>query len=75
MTSDSGIKPQLCTGCRSCMLACSFSNCGAFNPAKSCIVIEENEETATFGIKFTDECIQCQTCVDYCDSGALISVA
>jgi carbon-monoxide dehydrogenase iron sulfur subunit len=39
------IKAQNCRGCRSCQLVCSVVRHGVFNPAKSVITLERDEET------------------------------
>jgi len=39
------IDPNMCRGCRSCQLACSYSRHGVFNPAKSAIIIEREINT------------------------------
>ena len=71
MNAYLGVNPQLCTGCRSCMLACSFAYSKVFNLEKSYITIERNEEAATFDISLTYECVPCKVCVDACAYDAL----
>ena len=71
MTAYIGVNPQLCTGCRTCMLACSFTFFNAFNPSKSKIFIEGDEEKGTFDIKFTSDCVPCEVCAKYCAYDAL----
>ena len=56
------------------MLACSFASHGVFNPSKSYIIIEGNEETGACDIKFTAGCVPCELCARYCACGALIYV-
>ena len=53
------------------MLACSFAFFKVFNPSRSKIIIERNEEEGTFDIKFTSECVPCNICAKYCSYGAL----
>lgn len=74
MTAYLGINPQLCTGCRACMLACSFAFFGVFNPSKSYIIIERNEEEGTFDIKFISRCVPCDVCAKYCSYDALVYI-
>ena len=71
MNAYLGINPQLCTGCRSCVLACSFAYFKVFNPEKSYITIERNEEEGTFDIRLTSECVPCKVCVNACVYDAL----
>ncbi len=59
-----------CTGCLSCQLICSFTYHDVFNPDLARIRIGlglDDEKRATF----TDECVRCSICVDYCVYGAL----
>lgn len=63
--------PEKCVGCRSCQLKCSFTNLGLFNPLKSHIEIIRDRGMWTTEIRFTDDCIMCCECVDYCAYGAL----
>jgi len=53
------------------MLACSFAFFEVFNPSKSKIIIERNEERGTFDIKFTSDCVPCDICAKCCAYGAL----
>ena len=59
-----------CTGCLNCQLICSFTYHDIFNPAFARIRIERTitDEKKT---SYTDECVQCALCVDYCIYGAL----
>ena len=59
-----------CTGCLNCQLICSFTYHEEFNPALARIEIGRglNDEKSA---GFTDECIQCSICADYCVYGAL----
>jgi len=59
-----------CTGCLNCQMICSFTYHEIFNPALARIRIGrglDDEKSAGF----TDECVQCSICVDYCVYGAL----
>ena len=59
-----------CTGCLNCQLICSFTYHDIFNPGLARIKIERSitDEKKT---SYTDECIQCSLCVDYCIYDAL----
>jgi len=59
-----------CTGCLNCQLICSFTYHEIFNPALARITIGrglDDEKSAGF----TDECVQCNICAEYCIYGAL----
>ncbi len=59
-----------CTGCLNCQLICSFTYNEIFNPDLAHIQIGrglDDEKSAAF----TDDCIQCSICADYCIYGAL----
>ena len=64
------INLEKCTGCLNCQLICSFTYNDIFNPDLARIKIERTvaDEKKTH---YTDECIQCLLCVDYCIYGAL----
>ena len=59
-----------CTGCLNCQLICSFTYHDIFNPALAYIKIERglNDEKSA---SYTEECLQCSFCADYCVYGAL----
>ncbi len=62
-----------CTGCLNCQLICSFTYHKIFNPDLAQIKIGrdlDDEKSAAF----TDECVACSVCVDYCVYGALTRV-
>lgn len=59
-----------CTGCLNCQLICSFTYHEIFNPDLAHIRIERTL-TDEKGAGFTDECVQCSICADYCVYGAL----
>ncbi len=59
-----------CTGCLNCQLVCSFTYHDVFNPDLAHIKIERTLDDGK-GAHFTDECIQCSICADYCVYGAL----
>ena len=63
-------KPENCSGCRSCELACSLKHFGYFDFSKSRIHIEQEEEHSVIEIH---QCIQCdeRSCVNVCPTNAL----
>ena len=63
-------EPKKCTGCRRCQLICSFLHTGNFNPEKAYLTIVENDYGVT-DITFTNDCVKCNICVQYCAYGAL----
>lgn len=64
------IEPERCTGCNSCMLACSFAHEGYFSLSRSRIWIKKDEERA---VSNPQVCIQCKElhCIETCPIGAL----
>lgn len=62
---------DLCTGCESCALACSFIKTKEFNPAASRIRILKFEES---GVDAPVSCQQCEEprCVEACPRDALV---
>jgi anaerobic carbon-monoxide dehydrogenase iron sulfur subunit len=65
------VNPELCSGCRICQLACSFTQTGIYNPSASHILIEDRDAARPARITFTTECTECGTCSRYCFYGAL----
>ncbi len=59
-----------CTGCLNCQLICSFTYHDIFNPSLARVRIERAGDDSK-GASFTDECLQCSICADYCVYGAL----
>ncbi|MHA1729339.1 MAG: 4Fe-4S binding protein [Promethearchaeota archaeon] len=66
------IHPEKCTGCLLCQLACSFTHTDIFNPFSANIRVEWSPGDSK--IYFTDECIECGICADYCFYGCLKKV-
>ena len=66
-------KPETCSGCLCCALACSFftSTERAFNPSQSKIRIVPDPDDGRFEIEFTEDCTLCGICADYCEFGVL----
>lgn len=64
------VETDQCTGCRSCMLACSLAKEGVFSLSLSRIQILSNEEIAEFTPKV---CVQCseKPCITACPADAL----
>lgn len=64
------VETTQCTGCGSCMLACSLAKEGAFSLPLSRIRIIRNEEIAEFTPRV---CVQCSDapCITACPVGAL----
>ena len=71
MATYLGINPPLCTGCRTCVLACSLEYFHVFSLEKGYINITRNEEEGSFEIIVKDGCVPCRICEDNCPSGAL----
>jgi Fe-S-cluster-containing hydrogenase component 2 len=64
------IHPDKCTGCKSCVLACSFVHEKDFRPAGACIHVFTWERE---GISVPMMCQQCDDapCVSICPTGAM----
>lgn len=71
MTDKIQTIPEICSGCRICLLACSSAWSHSYNPAQSRILIDDVDATKPVSITFTDECNDCGICVRYCFYGAL----
>lgn len=64
------VEESLCTGCKSCELACSATRSGEFNPARSRLRIEN---TSLLGISKINICQKCEKplCIEACVFNAL----
>lgn len=64
------INAETCTGCLSCVLACSFEHEGQFSVSESRIQIEKDEQFAKNQPKV---CVQCEErpCIESCPVDAL----
>lgn len=74
MPTQLKIDPGKCIGCKSCELACSLANDGAFNPAASRIAaITFLEGDYTLPYHFVSTCRQCADapCMASCPAGAI----
>jgi NAD-dependent dihydropyrimidine dehydrogenase PreA subunit len=65
---DIEIIKENCTGCLCCQLICSYTYTGRFNPLRARLRVSVREGAR---IEFTDDCIKCGLCVEYCTYGAL----
>lgn len=69
---------NLCSGCKICMLICSFVHEGEFNPSKARLFVEINRsisiETPTDKIDIPHLCDQCDPapCAEICSSEAIV---
>lgn len=72
------VRTELCRGCRSCQLACSFAREGEFNPSRSCIVLDRDVQTERTAPMIRalccDLCGGRPACVEACKYGALAFV-
>jgi len=62
---------ERCSGCLSCMLACSLFNFDVINPERSFINLDKDEETQSFAISIEEGCKFCGECVRACAYEAL----
>jgi NAD-dependent dihydropyrimidine dehydrogenase PreA subunit len=62
---------ERCSGCMSCILACSLFNFDVVNPEKSFITLDKNEEKQSFTISVSEGCKLCGECITACAYKAL----
>ncbi|MCL1836480.1 MAG: 4Fe-4S dicluster domain-containing protein [Treponema sp.] len=70
MSKQLMLKPEKCTGCRTCELICSFNRAKSFNPRNSSVSVMIYDEAA---ISVPVMCMQCEQacCVDVCPVQAM----
>ena len=70
MPGKLSVSTERCTGCQSCMLACSLAKDGTHSLARARIRVDRNEEIADFR---PHVCVQCaaRACIAACPVGAL----
>ena len=67
---------ELCYGCRTCELVCSYHHKKVFSPELSSITVSLNNLTGEIGWRVDSTCDSCQDepgplCVSHCVYGAL----
>jgi anaerobic carbon-monoxide dehydrogenase iron sulfur subunit len=70
------VDPDLCTGCRSCEIMCSFHHTGGMGTGASSIAISRSNHTAEIGWRIDSTCDLCAQeqqplCAKYCQLGAV----
>ncbi len=65
------INNEKCSGCMSCVLACSLFNFNVINPEKSYITLDKDHERQTFTIFIAEGCKSCGECITACEYKAL----
>jgi carbon-monoxide dehydrogenase iron sulfur subunit len=73
MSNIEVIAEENCAGCLRCALACSFFNTEkrVFSLSKSNIKINRVNGENKFKVDFTENCLGCGICTDYCHFGVL----
>jgi formate hydrogenlyase subunit 6/NADH:ubiquinone oxidoreductase subunit I len=66
------VAPEECVGCLRCELACSDAYSKAFNLTAARIRVSISDVRCA--IDFTEECVVCGICADYCLYGALSKI-
>ena len=64
------LKSEKCTGCQMCLLACSASREGVFNPRRATLWAERPYTRQGLEVRF-HACDGCLTCQDTCPVGAI----
>ena len=75
-TAGKQIYSDLCTGCRSCEVACSFHHTRSFSPARSSITVSRDYSTGEIWLTFNLSCDHCineeePLCIKFCPRGVL----
>ena len=65
------IPSDKCSGCLTCLLACSYFTEGVFSLAKAKLRISRCDEGSRFMITFLPTCINCGLCAEYCPWDAI----
>lgn len=69
------VDPELCTGCRTCEVICTFHHTGGMGTGASSLHISKSNHTAEIGWRVDSTCDGCAgedeaLCVKYCQLGA-----
>lgn len=70
------VVPELCVGCRTCELACSFHHSGTMAPELSSVQVRRSNRTAAISWQVLPSCDLCAgekdpLCARYCGAGAI----
>jgi Fe-S-cluster-containing hydrogenase component 2 len=70
------VDPELCTGCRTCEVICTFHHTGGMGTGASSLQISKSNHTAETGWQLDSTCDGCAgedeaLCAKYCQLGAI----
>ena len=70
------VNTEVCSGCRTCELACSFHHKGVFSPDTSSIKVSRDNQNGNIELSIDSTCDSCKgetrpLCVEYCVYEAL----
>ena len=70
------VNAEVCSGCRTCELACSFHHKGVFSPDTSSIKVSRDNQNGNIELSIDSTCDSCKgetrpLCVEYCVYKAL----
>ena len=70
------VNTEVCSGCRTCELACSFHHKGVFSPDTSSIKVSRDNQNGKIELSIDSTCDSCKgetrpLCVEYCVYEAL----